>query len=146
MFYLEKPNNFLSKFQIVICYLIHGDEILFLRRKKGKFQGEMWTAPGGKQDEGETLLNSIIREVKEETNIDLQEEKIFDIGNFYVRNNIDFKINIFKVYLDKKLDVKLHEDEHDEYKWVNKKDVLSLNLIDDGDNCFINTFDIHATI
>ena len=46
-------------------------KILAVRLNKEK-QGGVWVPPGGKLEEGETLRESIIREVKEELDIEIE--------------------------------------------------------------------------
>ena len=39
----------------------------------------MWGCPGGRIDPGENITQTAIREIKEETNIDIEIEKIFGV-------------------------------------------------------------------
>lgn len=141
MFYLTKPNNFLPTYQIVICYCIHNDEILVLRRQQSDFQGGIWTAPGGKQEINETPLQGIKRELFEETGISIDSKKFVELGLFYIQNNsIDFIIRIFKTILDSKPEnIVLSPSEHDQYEWLTKEQIIKLPLIHDGDQCLLNT-------
>ena len=54
-------------------YIMHGDEVLMFKRSetKKKFPG-FWSIPGGHIDEGEDPLAAAIREVKEETALDIE--------------------------------------------------------------------------
>lgn len=47
-----------------------GDNILLVRRKNPPAQGQ-WGLPGGKQQIGETIMEAAVREVREETGIDI---------------------------------------------------------------------------
>lgn len=54
-----------------LCYIINNkDEVLLIRKKRGFGKGK-WNGPGGKVENGEVLKNSVIREIKEETNIEV---------------------------------------------------------------------------
>lgn len=64
---------------IVACetYIIHNGKVLMHKRadNKEKFPG-FWIGPGGHVDEGEDVLSTAIREVKEETGVDVSEKDI----------------------------------------------------------------------
>lgn len=53
-------------------------EVLLIERKNPPFQG-CWALPGGFVDVGETVEDAVIREVKEETNLDLRRIRFLDI-------------------------------------------------------------------
>lgn len=50
--------------------LFPGDDILLIRRKTVPFVG-YWALPGGRMDPGETIEETVVREVKEETGLDV---------------------------------------------------------------------------
>lgn len=64
---------------IVACevYIVHEGKVLMHKRaeNKEKFPG-FWIGPGGHVDAGEDVLSSAIREVKEETGINIDEKDI----------------------------------------------------------------------
>lgn len=53
-----------------ICFIKQGGKILLLNREKPEWMGA-WNGVGGKIEAGETPLQSIAREVQEETGMDL---------------------------------------------------------------------------
>ncbi|MCJ8324080.1 MAG: (deoxy)nucleoside triphosphate pyrophosphohydrolase [Rhizobiales bacterium] len=57
---------------VVACALIDIDgRVLLQQRPEGKQHAGLWEFPGGKVDAGETTNDAIIRELKEELNIDV---------------------------------------------------------------------------
>lgn len=56
-------------------------EILLIQRKNEPFQGE-WAIPGGFIEMDESLEQAAVRELKEETNIDISEEKLEQFYTF----------------------------------------------------------------
>lgn len=56
-----------------LCYITRGNEILMLHRtkKKNDVNEGKWIGIGGKFEPGETPLACVVREVKEETGLDL---------------------------------------------------------------------------
>jgi 8-oxo-dGTP diphosphatase len=63
----------------ILCFIRRNDEILMLNREYKPTLG-LWNGVGGKVEENETPLECVIREVKEETDIDINNCKIIDKG------------------------------------------------------------------
>ena len=55
-----------------LCFIRRGDEILMLNRQKPSWMG-MWNGVGGRMDDGETPKECVIREVWEETGIEIDD-------------------------------------------------------------------------
>jgi ADP-ribose pyrophosphatase YjhB (NUDIX family) len=58
--------------------IFDGDSILLAERGHEPLKG-WWSLPGGILETGETLLNGIKREVREETGLEVEPEAIFEI-------------------------------------------------------------------
>ena len=77
------------KVVVSIALINNENEILLSKRPKKKHLSGFWEFPGGKVEEGETPEKALIREVKEELNIDINDKCIaplsfseFDYNNF----------------------------------------------------------------
>jgi len=55
-----------------------GDEFLLIRRGKPPRFGQ-WSIPGGRQELGETTRQTAVREIKEETNVDIELVGLVDV-------------------------------------------------------------------
>ena len=58
------------EYKYTICFIRNNDQILMLNRDFAPTQG-LWNGVGGKIKENETPLQCVVREVKEETSIDI---------------------------------------------------------------------------
>jgi|688.fasta_scaffold17329_15 bis(5'-nucleosidyl)-tetraphosphatase len=100
-----------------------GQSILLLLRSEGK-NANTWGLPGGKSKSGESDLETAIRETMEETGLEKVPGENFDS----VTNDQTTKpYTAFLYQIDKQFTVKLNH-EHTDAKWVNFKDLKSLNL------------------
>ena len=102
------------------------NEILILKRHpKSKTDHEMWELPGGKVEKGEHFTNALIREIKEETNLDCE------VGDFCeaVQNDYMHKRTVQLImYLENiEGDVKISE-EHTEFMWADLEKIRSLEI------------------
>lgn len=66
-------------FEATLCFLIDGDHVLLIEKKRGAGAG-FYNAPGGKIESGETPRESVIREVQEEIGVSVRSlEKISEL-------------------------------------------------------------------
>ena len=82
----------------------------------GIYEPDSWTLPGGKQEYDETTVDAGIREVKEETNLDVSSLELFfvsdDISSDRHYVTIDFITNDFRGNIKVMEPAKI-----DEWKW-----------------------------
>jgi len=122
--------------QAVSIILTHKDELFYIKRQNflNAFPG--YTAfSGGKVDEqdlgdslSETLINTVIREPKEELGHDLNHNrhKIKEIGKATSPsyNPLRFETYFFSIELDKKIQFTVDENEAVEYGWIKPQAII----------------------
>lgn len=59
---------------------------LLIRRAQEPSKG-LWSVPGGVIELGETVQDAVIREVREETGIDVQIERLVDVADAIIRDD-----------------------------------------------------------
>lgn len=93
-------------YQVAVAIVYKGNKILIAKRKSRGLLGGLWEFPGGKRKGKEALKQTAIREVKEETNIDIQiEKKIASINHAY--SHFSITLTAFRArYLSGKLRAK----------------------------------------
>ncbi len=110
----------------------NGKILLLKRRETKKFLPGYYDIPGGKVEPGEDPNHALIREVKEETGLDTEIVKPYNVWSDILEYNngkelvkeciieIDFILKIKKARA-----IKLSLEEHSEYIWVDKKGIPS---------------------
>lgn len=99
-----------------------GDKILLGHRAKnmkdtgGIYEPDTWTIPGGKQEYDETIFEGAIREVKEETNLCVEELDIFNVADDIQPDRHYITIQIIANKYNGELKV-MEPDKQDEWKW-----------------------------
>lgn len=114
-----------AKFLVGVSILLeHSGKILLLHRAETKDHGAgEWEPISGRMEQGETPEEAAIREIKEETGLDAEIIRPFDTFFFVRKPSNEELVGITfcaKAFSDA---VNLSE-EHDEYKWVDKKDLI----------------------
>lgn len=133
--YKSEPENFKPKFDVVGCFVQHDDKILFLHRQDSANQGNLWGIPGGKIEKSESPKEAIIREVAEETGLDISSQPIQYLDKVYIRYpNYDYVFHMLKTDITENPgEVKLSFREHKGFTWVTPQDALALPLMPDED-------------
>ena len=136
MLYTTKPENFNPKFIVVSAFLQHRGKILLLKRQNSKPEGNTWGMPAGKVDSKESIYDGVIREIREETGVDINRDDIEYFREFFVRYpDYDFIYHIFSTRFDDKPEIIINRDEHKKFKWVEPEEALKLSLIQDLEGC-----------
>ncbi len=98
-------------------------EVLLLTREKSDFMGGIDELPSGNMEENETIKEALIREVKEETNLEVKEIKQY-INYFDYLSGSGKKARQYNFLVE----VETKEivlTEHQSYKWVSIEEALT---------------------
>ncbi len=114
--------------KVVVSGLIERDGKVLLVKEILE-NGEHWIVPGGKVEFGESLVDAVKREIKEETNLDIEVLRLFDFKE-HVNLKYDYHTVIF-FFLAKPLNesIKLPEEVLDA-KFFAKEDLKDIKLVD----------------
>ncbi len=102
--------------------ILDGNKILLGHRSVNKkdtggiYEVDCWTVPGGKQEYNETYFEGAKREVKEETNLDIDDLELFSASDDFGvdRHYITLQVIAKKHSGDLKV---MEPDKEDEWKW-----------------------------
>jgi 8-oxo-dGTP diphosphatase len=117
------------------AFIDYQGKILILREAKTYKDGSnigKYHIPGGRVKPGQNWKESLLREIKEESGLDIKIGKPFFVSEWRpVVKNEEWQIIgiFFKCYTDSDK-VKLSE-EHDDFLWINPKNYKEYDLVED---------------
>lgn len=136
MLYTRKPRKFSPRFEVVSCLLEWQNKILLLHRQDHKPEGDTWCVPAGKVETGENLAAAMIRELYQETGLELVASDLEYRGKVYVKYpDYDFVYHVFYSASPGSQRILINRSEHKAYRWVPPRAALNMNLIQDEDEC-----------
>ncbi len=113
---------------VVACALIDRDRrVLIAQRKMGGLNGGLWEFPGGKIEHGETPEQAIIRELKEELDIETQSACLAPLS--FVSHAYDKFHLLMPLYICRKWQGEPEALEHIELKWVRANRLRDYEMI-----------------
>lgn len=89
----KKPNQTIPTTRISVIAITDEQKILLVRHRKGSRQ--YWVLPGGRLEYGETFKECAIRELKEETGLDIEVEKFLFISEAIAPDRSRHIVNIY---------------------------------------------------
>jgi mutator protein MutT len=112
-------------------------KILVVKRNKNEIAfPRKWTLPGGKAERGEKIIEVLKREVKEETNLDIEDYKEYIEDFTFIRPDNHNVIGFSFLVKTKTNKVKINKDFED-YKWIDYKDIDNMDFVDNNKMKFI---------
>jgi 8-oxo-dGTP diphosphatase len=112
---------------VAACALIDPDgRVLIAERPPGKSMAGLWEFPGGKIEAGERPEDALIRELKEELGITVQEACLAPFA-FASHSYTDFHL-LMPLYLCRRWEGTATALEHSAVKWVRPRDLASYQM------------------
>jgi len=104
--------------QLVVGGIVaDGNVVLLLKRPADDFMGGIYELPSGKVEPGERLDDALVREVKEETGLDVSEIGSY-LGSFDYTSGSGKKSRQFNFVLSVAANEPVVLQEHDEFTWA----------------------------
>lgn len=116
--FLEK----MKKQQSVTGILFKEDKVLLLKRKSSDLTYQGYCLVGGKVDEGESLLEALIREVQEEIGLNVLTHQFYE-----THENDQFIIHFYKIEVNDEA-IRLNLEEFDGYAYYDLNDLPKATL------------------
>lgn len=110
---------------LVACAIIlnHENKVLACQRSANMHLPFKWEFPGGKIEEDESAEECLIREIKEELNIDIE---IMEQKSANEHHYPDKSIRLIP-FICKHLDGKILLKEHKDFQWLDKNNLIDLD-------------------
>ncbi|MBQ8799140.1 MAG: 8-oxo-dGTP diphosphatase [Lachnospiraceae bacterium] len=114
----------------VLCLIRKGDEYLLQDRIKKDWKG--FTLPGGHVEPGESIVDAVVREMKEETGLTVENPKLCGVKQFPIsgESGENGRYLVF-LFIADKFSGEVSSSEEGTMHWVKKEDLPKVNLVND---------------
>ena len=109
----------------VLCLITDGDRILLQNRTKNDWQG--YTLPGGHVEPGESFVDAVIREVKEETGLDIKNPRLAGVKQFPIEGG-RYVVLLFKA---NEYSGTVVSSDEGQMVWVDSNHLPEIHTVDD---------------
>ncbi len=111
----------------VLCLIHTGDSYLLQDRVKEEWKG--YTLPGGHIEPGESVVDAVVREMKEETGLTIKSPRLCGVKQFPIEGG---RYLVFLFETDE-FEGEAADSEEGEMHWVKVSELSKVNLVEDFD-------------
>ena len=104
---------------VVGALVTKGSAVLLIRRKASDFMGGIYELPSGEVEQNETLGLALLREVKEETGLEVARKEHY-AGSIDYSSKIGEPTRQFNFAVTVRRYSRIRLEEHDDYAWVDQ--------------------------
>ena len=109
----------------VLCLVEDGNKILLQNRIKKEWHG--YALPGGHVEPGESFVDAVIREMKEETGLDVKNPRLVGVKQFPIQDG-RYVVLLFKAA---EFSGTLKSSDEGQMEWVESNHLSEINTVDD---------------
>lgn len=122
--------NIITSIVVGAAIIDQGKVLLLKRNAHEKVCPNLWELPSGKKNPLELTEHALIREVKEETNLEVIQAEPFYVFDYQIERPLDIRDSVQINFLTKVADpdtVKISH-EHQEFIWLAKEDLKNYEI------------------
>ena len=109
----------------VLCLIKDGDRVLLQNRVKKDWQG--YTLPGGHVEPGESFVDAVVREMREETGLTIEKPKLVGIKQFPIEGG-RYIVLLFEAT---QFTGEIVSSEEGEMTWIDRGELANIPAVDD---------------
>lgn len=110
--------------EVVAALIWNGEKFMICQRPANKKRGLLWEFVGGKVEKGESKEQALIRECKEELDIEIEVDSEF-ISTKHTYPDITINLTVFNSRIVSGKPTLL---EHKDLKWITKNEISNYNF------------------